>query len=50
VSPGAPAETGRDLALRTDSRRVPVVDDGGRLVGVLAVTADRQCFCGTTAA
>jgi CBS domain-containing protein len=50
VSPGAPAETGRDLALRTDSRRVPVVDDDGRLVGVLAVTADLQCFCGTTAA
>jgi CBS domain-containing protein len=49
VSPGAPAETGRDLALRTDSRRIPVIDDGGRLVGVLAVTNDLQCFCGTTA-
>ena len=49
VSPGEPAETGRDLALGTDSRRVPVVDDDGRLVGILAVTSDLQCFCGTTA-
>lgn len=49
VSPGAPAETGRDLALATESRRIPVIDDGGRLVGVLAVTNDLQHFCGTTA-
>jgi CBS domain-containing protein len=49
VSPGAPAETGRDLALLTDSRRIPVIDDDGRLVGILAVTNDLQCFCGTTA-
>lgn len=50
VSPGAPAATGRDLALRTDSRRIPVIDDDGRLVGILAVTNDLQCFCGTNAA
>jgi Mg/Co/Ni transporter MgtE len=50
VSPGERADTGRDIALQTDSRRVPVIDDGGRLVGVLAVTGDLQCFCGTTAA
>ena len=47
VAPGEPAVTGRDLALRTDARRVPVVDDGGRLVGVVAVTGDLQSFCGT---
>ena len=43
----APAATGRDLALRTDARRVPVVDGDGRLVGVVAVTGDLQSFCGT---
>lgn len=49
ISPGEPAVTGRDLALLTDSRRVPVVD-GGRLVGVVAVTGDLQSFCGTSSA
>jgi Mg/Co/Ni transporter MgtE len=47
VAPDEPAVTGRDLALQTDARRVPVVDDGGRLVGVVAVTGDLQSFCGT---
>jgi Mg/Co/Ni transporter MgtE len=47
VTPDQPAVTGRDLALQTDARRVPVVDDGGRLVGVVAVTGDLQSFCGT---
>jgi CBS domain-containing protein len=46
VSPAEPAATGRDLALLTDARRVPVVE-GGRLVGVVAVTGDLQSFCGT---
>lgn len=45
-----PAVTGRDLALRTDARRVPVIDEDGRLVGVVAVTGDLVSFCGTTAA
>ena len=39
-APTRPATTGRDLALQTDARRVPVVDDDGRLVGVVAVTGD----------
>lgn len=43
----APATTGRDLALLTDARRVPVVDGDGMLVGVVAVTGDLQSFCGT---
>lgn len=47
VSPDAPATTGRDLALLTDARRVPVVDGEGRLLGVVAVTGDLQSFCGT---
>jgi Mg/Co/Ni transporter MgtE len=47
VAPAASATTGRDLALRTDSRRVPVVDEDGRLLGVVAVTSDLQSFCGT---
>jgi Mg/Co/Ni transporter MgtE len=46
VSPADAATTGRDLAVRTDSRRVPVVHDG-RLLGVVAVTGDLQNFCGT---
>jgi CBS domain-containing protein len=47
VTPDEPAVTGRDLALRTDARRVPVIDGDGRLVGVVAVTGDLQSFCGT---
>ena len=47
VAPEAPATTGRDLALASDARRVPVVDGGRRLLGVVAVTGDMQSFCGT---
>ena len=47
VSPAASATQGRDLALLTDSRRVPVVDGDGMLLGVVAVTGDMQSFCGT---
>ena len=47
VAPDAPATEGRDLALATDARRVPVVDDDGRLLGVVAITGDLQAFCGT---
>ena len=43
----APATTGRDLALLTDRRRVPVLDEDGKLVGVVAVTGDLTSFCGT---
>jgi CBS domain-containing protein len=45
----APATVGRDLALQTDARRVPVVDGDGTLVGVIAVTGDLTSFCGTNA-
>ena len=47
VLPDAPASEGEQLALRTDARRVPVVDRDGRLLGVVSVTEDRQAFCGT---
>jgi CBS domain-containing protein len=47
VAPEAPAATGRDLAMLTDARRVPVVDGEGTLLGVVALTGDLQSFCGT---
>ena len=47
VSPGEPAKRGEELALSTPARRVPVVDDDGRLLGIVAVTTDLQGFCGT---
>jgi CBS domain-containing protein len=47
VEPGAPATRGRELALQTAARRVPVVDGDERLLGIVAVTADLQGFCGT---
>jgi Mg/Co/Ni transporter MgtE len=47
VAPEDPAKRGEELALRTDARRVPVVDHDGRLLGIVAVTTDLQGFCGT---
>jgi CBS domain-containing protein len=47
VSPRDPAQRAEELALATDARRVPVVDDDGRLLGVVAITSDLQGYCGT---
>jgi hypothetical protein len=47
VAPGDPAKLGEELALSTPARRVPVVDEAGRLVGIVAITPDLQGFCGT---
>jgi CBS domain-containing protein len=47
IAPDASARAGEELALLTDSRRVPVVDDEGRLLGILSVTGDLTSFCGT---
>ena len=47
VAPGEPASRGGELALATPGLRVPVVDAGGQLVGIVAVTTDRQGFCRT---
>jgi CBS-domain-containing membrane protein len=44
LAPGMPAAAGRDLVVAADGRRLPVVDDDGRLHGVLAVTTDLQFF------
>lgn len=47
IGPDASASAGREVALLTDARRVPVVDGGGRLLGVVSVTDDLAGFCGT---
>jgi CBS domain-containing protein len=49
VTPDDSATTGRDVALQSDARRVPVIDADGKLVGVVAVTGDLTSFCGTNA-
>jgi CBS domain-containing protein len=47
IHPDASARSARDLALQQPSRRLPVVDDAGKLCGVVAITRDRDGFCGT---
>ena len=47
IAPDAPARAGEEIALLTDSRRVPVVDHDGRLLGIVSVTGDLTSFCGT---
>jgi CBS-domain-containing membrane protein len=42
----APAAAALALALATDSKRVPVLDAAGRLVGVVALDKTRTRFCG----
>jgi CBS domain-containing protein len=42
-----PAAAARDLAMEQSSRRLPVVDDDGLLVGVIAVNTAKNEFCGT---
>jgi CBS domain-containing protein len=50
VAPDTAAQAARDHALATPSRRVPVVDGGGRLVGVVAIDKHLAGFCGTETA
>ena len=47
VDAHASAIEARDLALDQPSRRIPVVDEGGRLVGIVAINRRRDGFCGT---
>jgi Mg/Co/Ni transporter MgtE len=47
VEPSDHASRGEEVALATPGLRAPVVDAAGQLVGIVAVTADRQGFCGT---
>ncbi len=44
IARDAPAAAGRNLVCALDARRVPVVDNDGRLHGVLAVTTDLTFF------
>jgi CBS domain-containing protein len=47
VLPDAPAAEARDIALADPSRRVPVVDADGRLLGIVAIDTTLTRFCGT---
>lgn len=47
VGSGEAAAVGRDLALASASRRVPVVDEEQRLLGVVALNRTCEWFCGT---
>lgn len=47
VRPQASAVEARELALGHPSRRVPVVDENGALIGIVAINRQRSGFCGT---
>ena len=47
AAPADAAADARDTALATPSRRLPVVDATGALVGVVAINKDCDGFCGT---
>ena len=47
VPPTAPADKARDLALAEPSKRLAVVDDEGRLLGIVAIDTTLTRFCGT---
>jgi len=47
VRPQSSAAQARELALEHPARRLPVVDDTGALVGIIAVDERRTRFCGT---
>jgi len=46
IGPDASAEEARDLALSLPTRRVPVVDDAGALLGIVAIDERHTRFCG----
>jgi CBS domain-containing protein len=47
VTPEAPAQTARELAIATPVLRVPVVDHDGTIIGVVGITEDLAAFCAT---
>ncbi|MDP1849507.1 MAG: CBS domain-containing protein [Solirubrobacteraceae bacterium] len=50
LAPDLAAAAGRDLVAAAEGRRMPVVDEAGRFLGVLALTTDLQFFaCRRTA-
>ena len=44
LAPDLSAAAGRDLVAASEGRRLPVADDAGRFLGVLALTTDLQFF------
>ena len=44
LSPELAAAAGRDRVIESEGRRLPVVDEHGRFLGVLAMTTDLQFF------
>jgi CBS domain-containing protein len=47
IGPDAPAVEARRLALELPTRRVPVLDESGALLGIVAVDEHHTRFCGT---
>jgi CBS domain-containing protein len=48
IAPEARASEARERGVEEPSRRIPVVDDAGRLVGIVAVTRTLDGFCGAS--
>lgn len=48
IAPGALATEARERGVAEPSRRIPVVDDAGTLVGIVAVTRTLDGFCGVS--
>ena len=46
ISPDSPTTEARDIGVALPSRRLPVVDAMGKLVGIVAVTRTLDGFCG----
>jgi Mg/Co/Ni transporter MgtE len=47
VRPDTPAAEAEAAALAQESARLPVVDAGGRLLGIVAINDARDGYCGT---
>ncbi len=47
IDPRAAAAGARDAALEHPNQRLPVVDEAGTLLGIVAINRDREGFCGT---
>jgi hypothetical protein len=47
IAPSAPATVAFDQAAASPHRRVIVIDDDGRLLGLLCLNASRTGFCQT---
>jgi CBS-domain-containing membrane protein len=50
IAPGASAAEARERGVAEPSRRIPVVDEAGVLLGIVAVTRTLDGFCGASAA